>query len=167
MTAAIELELVRAKGDRRHYTLADVGSLRLEGLFGRNASAEAGGQRWSFRRSVWSRAIEATDQAGQSVGAFRGRLLSSGGAVAWGPREYVLRKASMWHERYALTDGERELALFDVKTWGRRPVFVRVEAPAEVEPGLLLFTAFVVRAAADDNSNAAAGATTAATVGAG
>src|SRR4051794_3558689 len=117
MDEAIELELVRAKDDRRLYTLADVGSLRLEGFFGRNATAEVGAQRWSFRRSVWSRAIEATDEAGHRVGAFHGRLLSSGGTVAWGSREYPLRKASMWRERYALADGERELALFDVKAW--------------------------------------------------
>jgi hypothetical protein len=163
MTDPIELELVRTKSDRRLYALADVGTLRLEGIFGRNATAEAGPERWSLRRSAWTRAIEAVDGAGEMVGEFHGRLLSSGGTLHWKTHEYTLRKASVWRERYALADSDRELALFDVKAWGRRPVFVRLEAPHEVEPGLLLFAAFVVRAAAEDSSTAAAGATTAAT----
>jgi hypothetical protein len=33
----------------------------------------------------------------------------------------------MWRERYALADRDRELALLDAKTWGKRPDAVRSE----------------------------------------
>jgi|tagenome__1003787_1003787.scaffolds.fasta_scaffold20857862_3 hypothetical protein len=159
-----ELELVRSRDDRRLYVIADVGSIRLEGLFGRNASVEAGGERWTFRRATWTRTIEAVDASGV-FGAFHGRLLNSGGSLRWGEREYTLRKASVWREHYALVDGDRELALFEVRAWGRTPVRIGLESLDAVEKGLLLFAAFVVRSAADDNSTTAVVASTVATSG--
>jgi hypothetical protein len=45
---------------------------------------------------------------------------SPGGALRWGSRKLVLQPASAWCERYALAEGDRELALFDGKSWGRR-----------------------------------------------
>jgi len=163
MTGEVELELVRAKGDRRLYSLADLGTIRLVGLWGRNAIAQAAGETWSFERGVWTRTIRARDSSDNVVGEFRGRLLSSGGTLGWRTNEFTVRKASLWRERYALVSGESELALFDVRAWGRTPVFVRVAGGAQVEAGLLLFTAFVVRAAAEDNSTSAGGAVTAST----
>jgi hypothetical protein len=86
--------------------------------------------------------------------------------LRWADRELTLRPASGWRERYALAEGERELALFDCKGWGKRPVKVTILEPAGVEPGLLLFTAFVVRGLAEDaNAAGAAAASTAATAG--
>jgi hypothetical protein len=82
--------------------------------------------------------------------------------VRWDDRELALRPASMWRERYALASGDRELAIIDGKGWGKRPVRVTVEDPAELEPGLLLFAAFVVRSLAEDAGTAAAGASAAA-----
>ena len=38
-----DLELTRSRDDRRLYELAGLGTLRLEGLFSRRATAEAGG----------------------------------------------------------------------------------------------------------------------------
>jgi hypothetical protein len=67
----------------------------------------------------------------------------------------TLRPASNWRERYALVDGDRELALVDGKGWGRRPVSVTLGEADRVEPGLLLFTAFIVRGLAEDASSAA------------
>ena len=56
-------------------------------------------------------------------------------------------------------DGEVELAILDGKGWDRRPVKVALDEPEAVEPGLLLFAAFVVRALAEDaGGNAGAGA---------
>jgi len=162
---AIELELERAHGDRRLYAFGEAGTMRLQGLFGRNATAEAGGERWMFRRSLWTRTIEAVAVSGEIVGEFRGRLLHSGGTIRWNGREVLLRRGTMWRERYVLEDAGRKLARFDVRAWGRFPVSVRIELPAEVEPGLLLFAAFVVRAAADDNSTGAVVASKAATGG--
>ena len=154
MSAPTELELVRTEDDRRLYTLGDLGTLRLEGLFAWDATAVSGSASWHIRRGILSRKIEAADDRGEIVGEFHGRLLSSGGTLRWGTRELTVRRSSVLRERYALADGKDELALFDVKAWGRRPVFVRVEADG-VDPGLLLFAVFVVRAAAADNTTAA------------
>jgi hypothetical protein len=160
VTAATELELVRSKGDRRLYELADVGTLRLEGIFRRSAIAEADSERWTLRRRLWTGGIVASDATGATVGEFMTRLFGSGGTLHWHGREFKLRRASVWRERYGLAEGERELALFDVKPWGRRPIYIRVEASAQVDAGLLLFALFVVRAVAEDDT---VGATTAAT----
>ena len=63
---------------------------------------------------------------------------------------------SAWRERYALADGDAELALLDGKGWGRRPVAVEVDDSGTLDPGLMLFAAFVVRGLAEDAGAAAA-----------
>jgi hypothetical protein len=160
-----ELELTRTREDRRRYALADVGSLRLRGWLSRAATAEAAGRRWEIeRRGLWRRAIEATDESGAAVGEFQPNALRRGGTLTWAGRELALQPASLWRERYALADGERDLALLDGRSWGRRPVRITVDDPGAIEPGLLLFAAFVVRGLAEDASSAgAAAATTAVT----
>ena len=70
-------------------------------------------------------------------------------------RELELRPASAWRSRYALADGDRELAIFDGKGWGKRPVAVIIDDLSAVDPGLVLFAAFVVRGLAEDASSAA------------
>lgn len=158
----VRIELKRTEEDRRLYALEGVGTLRLEGLGGRMATAEAGAESWHLtRRGFWRRTILATDAADSVVGEFEPRGLRRGGALRWAGRELELRPASKWRERYALADGDRELAVFDGKGWGRRPVEVSVDDPATVEPGLLLFAAFVVRGLAEDASSVAGGAATA------
>ena len=77
--------------------------------------------------------------------------------MRWAGRELTLRPASSWRERYALADGDRELAVLEGKGWGKRPVKVIVDDAETVEPGLLLFATFVVRGLAEAAS-AAAGA---------
>jgi hypothetical protein len=157
-----ELELTRSRDDRRRYEVDGVGALRLGGFLSRGATAEAGTATWAFdRRGFWQTTIEATDAAGGLVGSFDPRKLRRGGSLRWGDRGLELRPASRWKERYALADGDRELAVFDGKGWGRRPVEVSVDDMATVEPGLLLFAAFVVRGLAEDASSAAGGAATA------
>ena len=54
-------------------------------------------------------------------------------------------------------------AIFEAKGWGRRPVKVTIDESAPVEPGLLLFAAFVVKGLAEDAAGAAAGAAAATT----
>jgi hypothetical protein len=158
----VDLELRRTGGDRRRYALGDVGTLRLQGLFARTATAEADGTRWHIaRRGFWGRRIEATDLEGHGVGAFEPRSLRRGGRLRWAGRQFELRPASSWRERYALVDGDRELALLGGKGWGRRPVKITLDHLDTVEPGLLLFAAFVVRGLAEDAGAAAAGASTA------
>jgi hypothetical protein len=160
-----DLELTRSPDDRRLYVLDGVGTLRLEGWGSRRATAAAGADSWRFaRRGFWQRAIEAADAAGVTVGSFEPRTVRRGGDMRWDGRELTLRPASMWRERYALADGDRELVILDGKSWGRRPVKVSVEDPGTIEPGLLLFAAFVVRSLADDAASAAGAAASTAAV---
>jgi hypothetical protein len=90
---------------------------------------------------------------------------AAGGVLTWSGRELELRPASKWRERYALAEGMRELALLDSKGRSRRPVKVSVDEPEAVDPGLLLFAAFVVRGLAEDANTAAAAGSTAAVSG--
>ena len=162
-----DLELRRVAGERRLYALEGVGTLRLKGFASRAAVAEAGESSWRItRRGFWQRVIHATDAAGTAVGVFEPRSLRRGGTLRWAGRELTLRPASDWRERYALADGSRELAILDGKGWGRRPVRVTLDDPEALEPGLLLFAAFIVRGRAEDAGGAAgAGAGTAASGG--
>ena len=163
----VDLELTRAPGDRRLYKLEGVGSLRLQGLFARTAIAEADEGSWRLSSSgLWGRRIEATDAAGVVAGAFEPRSIRRGGDLRWDGRELALRPASSWRERYALADGDRELALLDGKGWGRRPVKVSVDDHDAVDAGLLLFAVFVVRRLAEDaGANAAAATSSTAATG--
>jgi hypothetical protein len=94
-----------------------------------------------MRRTAWS--------------ASSSRAACAAVAAALGGPGLELRLASRWRERYALAEGDRALAVFDGKGWGRRPVEVVVDDSATVESGLLLFAAFVVRGLAEDASSAA------------
>ncbi len=161
-----DLELTRTPGDRRLYVLESVGKLRFSGFASRTATAEAGGSKWRIvRRRFWRRVIQATDEMGSAVGEFEPRGLRRGGTVRWAGRELTLRPASSWRERYALAEADRELAVLDGKSWGRRPVNVTVADAATIEPGLLLFAAFVVRGLAQDAGGAAGAGASAASTG--
>lgn len=152
-----DLDLTRNPDDRRRYEVEGVGELRLQGLLARRADARTDGAEWSFaRRGFWPTTVEATDVSGTVVGAFEPRKLRRGGELRWAGHTYELRPASRWRERYALAQGDRELAVLDGKGWGKRPVRITVDDPQAVEPGLLLFAAFVVRGLAEDASAAAA-----------
>lgn len=159
-----EFELTRSREDRKLYVLDGVGTLRLQGWLSRGATAEAGGRSWEIaRRGIFTSGFEATDASGTTAGTFHGRALRRGGTLRWGERELELRPASAWRSRYALADDEHELAVFDGKGWGKRPVAVVIDDLSTVDPGLVLFTAFVVRGLAEDASSSAAGASAAAT----
>ena len=151
-----ELELTRTPDDRRLYALGDVGTVRLKGWASQAASAEAKGRSWEIsRRGILRQAVEANDAAGTTIGRFSARGIRRGGTLRWHDRELALRPASRWRERYALVDGDLELAVFDGKGWGKRPVKVTVDDPRALDPGLLLFAAFVVNGLAEDASAAA------------
>jgi hypothetical protein len=162
----VELELTRVPGDRRLFALAGVGTLRLRGLASRAATATVAETTWEIGHPrFWSGDIEATDAAGTTVGSFEPRAVRRGGMVLWAGRELALQPASQWRERYALVLGETELAILEGKGWGARPVKIRLDDPAGVEPALLLFTAFVVRGLAEDAGGAVGAATGAAVTG--
>lgn len=161
-----DIELTRVPGDRRLFALAGVGTLRFEGFFSRSAVATANGETWRIARPrPWSRTVEAKDALGRTVGSFEPRALRRGGTIVWGGRELVLRPASQWRERYALVAADVELATVEGKGWGGRPVRVQLDDPAAVEPGVLLFIAFVVRQLAEDAGGAAGAAAGAAATG--
>jgi hypothetical protein len=139
--------------------------VRLEGWFGRTGSAEAEDRRWRFgRRGLWGRVIEAADESGTVVGEFAPRDIRRGGKLSWGDRELRLKPVG-WRERYVLSEGERDLVLLDAKGWGRRPVKVTIADPKAIEPGLLLYAAFVVHQIASDANTAASAGSTAAASG--
>lgn len=163
-----DLELTRTPGDRRLYALEGVGTLRLKGLASRTAVAEADGGSWRIaRRGFLRRGIQATAPTGAVVGEFESRTPRRGGTLHWAGRRLTLRPASRWRERYALADGEIELAAFDGRGWGRQPVKVTLDDQAAVDPGLLLFAAFIVRGLAEDAAAGAAASSTAATASGG
>jgi hypothetical protein len=70
----------------------------------------------------------------------------------------------MLRERYALTDDEGELALIDARGWGKRPVGLTVVRA--LDPGLLLFVAFVSDTLAKEASSTAGGGASAGALGA-
>ncbi|HEV7804864.1 MAG TPA: hypothetical protein VGO81_07880 [Solirubrobacteraceae bacterium] len=154
-----ELELTRTAEDRRLFALEGVGTLRLEGWGSPRATAETGVRSWHFaRRGYWRRGIDATDAFGGMAGTFEPARKRRGGALHWVDDDLVLRPASMWRERYALADGDRELVVLDSKDWGKRPLRVTVEDLDEIDPGLLLFATFVVRGLTVETGAAAAAA---------
>jgi hypothetical protein len=152
-----DLELVRDPDDRRRYVLEGVGSLRLEGFGGRRATIDAAGRSWQAAPvGFWKQRVEATDAAGAPAAAFEPHRLRRGGVLRVGPRELQIAPASRWKDRYALQDGERDLAVVEAKGWGKRPVRVTIDDPAAVEPMVLLLVVFLARRMAEDSSAAAA-----------
>lgn len=161
----IELELTRVPKDRRLYRLAGIGTVRLEGWFARTGSAQADdGRSWRFgRRGLFGRVIEATDGTGVTVGQFTPREIRRGGRLCWGTRELKLQPVGL-RERYVLSAGDRDLAQLDAKGWGKRPVRVSLAVdPSELDPGLLLYAAFIAHQLAGDAATAASTSTVAAT----
>ena len=153
-----EFELTRSKEDRRLYELGALGSLRLEGVFARRATATSAGATWRIGRSgLFGQKIYALGTGDVVVGEFDPRAIRRGGELRWKGQSFELRPASAWRERYALAVGDSEFALFEGKGWGSRPVKVEITRPEAVEPGLMLFAAFVVRSLAEDAGSAAGG----------
>ncbi|HET6172872.1 MAG TPA: hypothetical protein VFD90_09710 [Gaiellales bacterium] len=152
----IELELTRIPNNRRTYRLDGIGTVRLEGWFGRTGSAQADDSRsWRFtRRGLWKRIIEADDATGALVGEFTPRDIRRGGWLRWGTRELKLQPVSM-RERYVLNESGHDIALLSASGWGKRPVKITVAHPHAIDSGLLLFAAFAVHQLAGDSLNAA------------
>jgi hypothetical protein len=146
-----ELQLTRSADDRRLYALGELGTLRLDGLMKRAATAEAGDRRWLMERSgMFKSSIVATDPAGVVAGEFDARTFKRGGTLTWAGRDLALEPDSFWKQRYALLDGDRTLATIEGRTGGKRPIDLSVDDPTTIDPGLLLFAAFVVHCLARD-----------------
>lgn len=158
-----EIELTRVPKDRRLYRLEGIGTVRLDGWFGRTGRAEADGRGWRFeRRGLFGRRIEASDETGSVAGEFTPRDIRRGGMLRWGTRELRLQPVGL-RERYVLTEDDRDLVLLDAKGWGRRPVKITISDPSAIDAGLLLYAAFVVHQLAGDANTAASTGSIAAT----
>lgn len=148
-----QLQLTRTRGDRRLFELRDVGTLRMTGLLGRSSAiAEAGGRAWQLTwRGFLRPVVRATDAAGGVVGEYEvRRLFQPGGMLRWGERRLELRRDSDSRGRYVMVDGGRDLATIDGRSRGASPLTMTVGEPDAIDPGLLLFVAFLVRALAQD-----------------
>lgn len=145
-----ELQLMRAAGDRRLFELAGIGTLRMTGMLGRStATAEADGRCWQVTwRGFLRPVVRATDAAGSVVGEYVVRRLRRGGTLRWGDRELELRSHSARRGRYLLVEAGRELAAIQAGSRGACPVTMSVGEADEIDPALLLFAAFLVRALA-------------------
>jgi hypothetical protein len=131
-----------------------VGTLRLTGWASRAATAEAGARTWQIKYlGFTSRVIHAADSAGAIVGLFESerRTPRRGGALRWSDREFDLRHDSTRREHYTLLEGDRRFATLKAKNCGKRPLNITVHDDlAAIDLGLLLLTAFVVLALAEN-----------------
>ena len=143
------MELVRDPADPRHWVLDGVGTLLRTDRMSRAATAEAGGRTWKIVRHGWIRTgFRSTDATGAVVGE---RSPKDAEALRWSDRSLVLRRDGRERGGYVLLDGDRALATMTPKREGKRPLNVSVDDPT-LDPGLLLFMAFIVQAYADDAS---------------
>jgi hypothetical protein len=154
-----ELELTRTESDRSVFALDGVGTVRFRGHGREAAIAEAGGREWVLaRRRMFLPITTAHDGAGAFVGEFKpGWVNRRGVPLRWDGRALRLRKVSRWRQRYALLDGDREVAVIGGMRSSAQPVMVTIDDPAAVDAGLLLFVAFVVHWLAQDSRPGAAG----------
>ena len=150
-----ELALTRSSGDKRRFELEGFGTLRLGGWASRWATAQAGARKWGLaRRGILSPSSRPPSPTAPWSGSSRAARSSAAAGCAGRTHEYTLEPDSRWKEHYALVDGERRLAMLEGKGWGKRPVRVEIADDERIDPGLLLFAAFVVRALAEDASAA-------------
>ena len=138
------MRLTRIPGDPALYALEDVGTLREIGRNWRAATVEARGLSWNITcRGIWQPAIQVADPVGNIVGTFKGRRLRRGGAFAWSDSQLTLRSDSR-SPAYILSNAGRMLAKIEGMSWDERSPNITVDEQAEIDPELLLFTAFVV-----------------------
>jgi hypothetical protein len=144
-----EFQLTRDPGDRRLYVLASIGTIHLpKGWRSRGGRVEANGRTWEVALGRPRHVQHATDETGTIVGRFQPHILRRGGTLRWIDRELKLRPVTRWrwHPRYTLADGDHELAVFEL----RRRLKITVDTPTALDPGLLLFAAYLVLSGAAD-----------------
>ncbi|MGI8428091.1 MAG: hypothetical protein ACR2OB_02030 [Solirubrobacteraceae bacterium] len=112
-------------------------------------------QRTGFGRSR----IELRDAGGSVVGGFvPSGAFKRGGEVELQGRRLSWEPSSRWKSHFLLRDGERELAHFEARSSGKRPVKVRVEDSPSADELAVLFGCWLAKVAADDAMTAAAAA---------
>jgi hypothetical protein len=146
MTLLHTVRLTRSANDRRLYAVKGVGTLRLTGLTGRAATVEAGGRNWQItHRGIWRPVVQAADAAGAVVGEFRGGSLERDRTLQWANRALALRRDRARSDRYILREDDHKLVIFDGKGLSKRRVDIIVNEAIDIDPGLLLFSIFVIQ----------------------
>jgi hypothetical protein len=160
----IEVQIRRAKDDRRRYGIDDDAWWRRTSWLSYDSDAEVDGMRLQFSRTgMLRRAATARDAA---TGEVRAEWSARGGRLALGDRELRLRRTGRWRRKWSIVEGAGELARFEPEGRGAMRVLVRPDVP--VPRLLLLYGAWLVRCQTEDEDAAvAAGATTAAVSAAG
>lgn len=147
-----QVELLQDPGDKDRWVLPGVGSFLRTGRVSRAATAEAGERRWSIKRFGLVRTgFNASDEAGTVVGEVRNPISGRSDRLRWAGCDLRLVRDGPRLWGYALCDGDRRLAVMTPKRRGRRQLDVVLEDPS-VDPGLLLFQAFIAQAYEDDAS---------------
>jgi len=148
------LRLTRSSDDQRLYALEELGTLHLDSPDGersRLATAAAGDRRWHLAHvGPFMNTIHAVDATGAVVGRYDDAGLREGGGLLWSRRSFAMRCASRRRDRYTLVEGDSELAMIWARNWGSHPVRVVGDDLSALDPGLLLFAAFVVRVLAEE-----------------
>lgn len=168
-----EIDLTHSRAERKRFDLGAVGSLRYEGLLASRAVATAAdGAAWRFGPDGARRAV-ATTAGGAPAGAYDASDPRDG-RLTWAGEELSVRPVRGRRARWTLhgADG-RELAALEGRGTGTRPATITLPAaldpagadptsldpaapaadpadrpppaPAPLDPGLLLFLAFLVR----------------------
>jgi hypothetical protein len=141
-----EIDLTHSRAERKRFDLGAVGSLRYEGLFANRAVATAAdGTTWRFG-PAGARGVEAKGAGGAVVGAYDAGDPRNG-RLTWAGRALVVRPVRGRRARWTLHDEEgAELAALEGRGTGARPATITLpDAPEPLDPGLLLFLAFLVR----------------------
>ena len=153
-----ELELTRAREDRRTYRLEGIGSLRRTALFSSATIATSeSGDTWELRqRGLTGRRADAVAGDGTTAGEFdTERFVDHGGTLTWRGAAFSVRSTRSWATQYTLADGDRDLLVVDVRGWGKRPATVRL-ADLSIDPGLVLYFTWLVQTFNASDSSAAA-----------
>ena len=75
------------------------------------------------------------------------------GIVSWRSRTYDVRATSKWRSHYALFLGDEPLVELEVKSFGKRPVILRLAPSVEHEPGLVHFVCWLCQRFVAQNSS--------------
>lgn len=154
-----ELTLTEDPDDKRRWTLEGVGELRWEkGMFKNGeATLTADGTTWSLENATFSSKATAVDAAGTEVASYEPKsAFKRGGELVVGDRAWALKPAARFKNRYALVDGDTELATIETEGWAQRRVVVELEDPASVPGEVLLMACWRVRGFAEESAGATA-----------
>ena len=141
--------LTRSVEDRKRFDLEPWGWLRGKGwLTEKSDAGTPTGTVWHFEPRGWTGGrAEALDAvSGQAVGDYRWTgSFRRRGTVTWGARSYELASEGWFGKRYELRAEDRTFVGLEVKGWGRRPVTIEVDESLDAEPGLVLFSCWLVQ----------------------